>query len=259
MFASTVRELFSYTLHLLAPDNEVESCPWFVMEEGLDKPTRRQRVQFAIYGGLDSEYVTETLFLEPEDMTASVIDAINSLNRFTHVRPDTLVNDAAEIAEQGEQTLLALADFVDNMKDARKAVAFALEEHVNDGVYDAISGETLPELDELSSHYSIEEHGVESIEVVRIGPEWIHMRVAGSVTVGLQWGSNSDIRNDMGAVGEESFPFQAALKAPVQSPQAVETDEEGPAAVDTSSWYDNYYDPEDDFRDPEKDDDEDAQ
>lgn len=259
MFAATVRELFSYTLHLLAPDEEVRSCPWFVMENGLDKPTRRQRVQFAIYGGLKSDYVTETLFLEPENMTASVIDAIDYLNRFTHVRPDTLVNDAAEIAEQGAQTMLALADFVDNMKDARKAVAFALEGHVHDAVFDAISSETLPELDELSSHYSIEEHDVEDVDVVRIGPEWIHLSVRGSVTVGLQWGSNSDIRNDMGAVGEESFPFQTALKAPVHSPQSVETDEEGPAAVDTSSWYDNYYDPEDDFRDPEADGDEDAQ
>ena len=60
----------------------------------------------------------------------------------------------------------------------------------------------------------------------------------------------------MDAVGEESFPFLASLMAPVLKPQAVERDEEGPASVDTSSWWENYYDPEDDFRDPEEGNDE---
>lgn len=251
MFASTVRELFSYTLHSLAPDEEVKACTWFERDPNTDKLTRRQRLMYAIQGGLDPDFVSDTLLLEIDDMCAGVIRAIDELSRFTHVRPDTLVTDAAEIAAHGERTLFALADFVDDMSDCRAAIASALEAHVHDAVFEAVSAETLPELDEISSHYSIEEHYVDDIVIIRINSEWIYMDVKGSVSVGLQWGSNSDIRNDMGAVAEETFPFNAGLKAPAGDPTQVETDEDGPAAVDTSSWWESYYDPEDDFRDPE--------
>lgn len=251
MFASTIRELFSYTLHHLAPDDEVTDCTWYKIAEGQKRPTRRQRVQYAIHGGLDVEFVENTLALDVDDMSANVIDAIDTLSKFTHARPDTLITDPDEISKHGEQTLLALAKFLGDILSARTAVASALEEHIHDAVYDAIAGETLPELDELSSHYSIESHDVDEVEITRIASDWIHLTADGSVTVGLQWGSNSDIRNDMGAVGEQSFPFKAWLLAPVQSPQKVERAEEGPASVDTSSWWDNYYDPEEDFRDPQ--------
>lgn len=251
MFASTVRELFSYTLHHLAPDNEVTDCTWYDVADGQKRPTRRQRIQYAIHGGLDAEFVEKTLALDVDDMSANVIDAIDTLSKFTHARPNTLITDPGAIAEHGGETLLALAEFLDDILTARAAVASALEEHIHDAVYDAIAGETLPELDELSSHYSVESHDVEEVEITRIASDWIHIIAEGSVTVGLQWGSNSDIRNDMGAVGEQSIPFKASLMAPVQSPQKVERDEEGLASVDTSSWWENYYDPEDDFRDTE--------
>lgn len=252
MFAATVRELFSYTLHNLASDDQVKDCIWYEAGEGQKRPTRRQRVQYAIHGGLELDFVRDTLLLDVDDMSASVIETIDTLSKFTHARPDTLISDPGEIAEQGEQTLLALADFLDDISDARIAVASALEEHIHDAVHDAIAGDTLPELDELSSHYSIESHDVDEVEVTRIGSDWVHITASGTVTVGLQWGSNSDVRNDMGAEGEESFPFTASLMAPVLNPQAVERDEEGPASVDTSSWWENYYDPEDDFRDPDE-------
>ena len=49
----------------------------------------------------------------------------------------------------------------------------------------------------------------------------------------------------MGAVGEQDFPVSLKLRAPVSDPGDVETDEEGPVVVDTTSWWENYYDEDD--------------
>lgn len=245
MFASAIRELFGYTLHAMAPDAKVRECSWFKQDAGTPNLTRRQRVTYAIQGGLDSEYVIDTLTIDIEDMSEGVIETINTLHGLTHVRPDTLVTEPAAIAQHGDATLRALSQFLADIAHCRKAVADAVEEKVHDAVYDALSAETLPELDELSSHYSIEEHYVEKIEVTHIDSADIYYTVTATVSVGLQWGSNSDIRNDMGAVGEEDFPVNLKLKAPVDDPGAVESDDEGPVVVNTSSWWENYYDADD--------------
>ena len=49
-------------------------------------------------------------------------------------------------------------------------------------------------VDELATHYSVDELYVDSVIVSAIGADKITYRVAGSVEVTLQWGSNSDLR-----------------------------------------------------------------
>jgi len=49
----------------------------------------------------------------------------------------------------------------------------------------------------------------------------------------------------MGAVGEEDFSCQHRLKASVSTPSEFVIDEYDPIVVDTSSWWKDYYDPED--------------
>jgi hypothetical protein len=242
MFSSTIREVVSYTLHYLAPDAEMHACSWFELAQNTDKPTRRQRIDFCIHGGISPALIEEELFLDIDDMSTNLRKAYDNLNKLTHVRPDTLVTDAQAIKAQGESILAAMSEFLDNIEACRSAIVHALEDKVHDAVYDAIAAETLPELDELASHYSLEEHDVESIHVTAIDSEWIRMTVKASLTVGLQWGSNSDVRNDIGAVGEQEFPLTAAVKASVHDFSVVEADEDQPVAVDTSSWWQNYHD-----------------
>ena len=61
--------------------------------------------------------------------------------------------------------------------------------------------------------------------------------------VELQWGSNSDVRNDMGAVMSESFPLSMKFTSSVTSPSEVVAVEDS-LSVDTSDWYEGYYDEE---------------
>jgi hypothetical protein len=245
LFATAIRELFNHTLHHLAPDDRVRGCGWYVQDQNTDGPTRRQRVMYAVHGGISPEYATDELHLEIDDMCGGVVEAIGTLNRLTHVRPDTHIRDDQAIDAHAEATVEALRGFLLDIERSRSAVANAVETQVHDGVFDALIAETLPELDELASHYSIEESQVEAVHVDAIDDTEIHYTVKANVTVGLQWGSNSDIRNDMGAVGEEDFSVELRFKAPVDDPRAVAIDEEHPVAVDTSSWWEGFYDDDD--------------
>ena len=95
-------------------------------------------------------------------------------------------------------------------------------------------------IDEIAPHHSIEEIYTDRIEIISISHDQVNFLAEGSVTAGLQWGSNSDIRRGDGITGTESFPFTCQLWSLVETPDEVETSEAGPT-VDTSSWWDGYY------------------
>uniref|UniRef100_UPI0018E1BC55 pPIWI-associating nuclease domain-containing protein n=1 Tax=Vibrio splendidus TaxID=29497 RepID=UPI0018E1BC55 len=52
----------------------------------------------------------------------------------------------------------------------------------------------------------------------------------------LQWGSNSDLRNDIGATMSESYPYDFTLQAPLSNLTDLELAPEG-LKIDTSSWW----------------------
>lgn len=72
-----------------------------------------------------------------------------------------------------------------------------------------------------------------------IGPDVVNIRAEGTVYVGLQWGSNSDIRKGDGATMDRSFPVVAHLTSPLQAIGEVELIHVG---ADTTDWWDGYYD-----------------
>lgn len=65
----------------------------------------------------------------------------------------------------------------------------------------------------------------------------------GSVGVQLQWGSNSDVRRGDGAVIQNSYPLTCKFISQVDSPEELEVVENS-LCVDTSSWWNGYYDEE---------------
>ena len=97
--------------------------------------------------------------------------------------------------------------------------------------------ETLGEVDELASHYSLEEVYVDRVVVHTIGVDTITYRATGSVAVVLQWGSNSDVRRGDGAELGQSFPFYCDLVLPLDEPWNLDL-AETTYGVDTREWRD---------------------
>lgn len=79
---------------------------------------------------------------------------------------------------------------------------------LSEAISDYFINEFPSDIDELSTYSGIESIDVESIDKMELFEDGtIHASGKGTIECNLQRGSNSDVRNDMGVVWEDSFPF----------------------------------------------------
>lgn len=235
-FAYAVREVASTVLHRLAPDEEVLKCSWYKNE--MDKEngiTRRQRAIYAIQGGFSNEYVEE-LGLSPEKSHSRFLKAYKALNKLTHVRPTTFGLDSESTENLASETINSLAEFFRTAKECRDEVVSQVYEEVNRVAGEGVFDEALMAIDILSTHQTIEEIETTEVRIQDIDSTTVYYSAEGHVSCKLQWGSNSDMRNDMGAVMSHSLPFSCDLTASVTSPMNISVSEDS-VLVDESSWF----------------------
>ena len=235
-FAYACRELIRHVLERLAPAEKVKRCDWYRVEwDKGDQVTRRQRVYYAVQGGLTDVYVENELRIDIDNTHRRLRDALEALSKYTHVNEQTFDLSQELVDSKASETLGSLLELLELIEELRREIASTLQERVDEASVEAAISETLLEIDELASHHSVESIDVEEIEVVKIDDAFVYFKTIGTIHVELQWGSNSDVRNDMGAVGSMDFPFECVLEAPVDDPASVST-EEGAFSVDTSKW-----------------------
>jgi len=243
-FAYAMRELVRHILARLAPDEEVLKCSWYKEETGRkDGISRRQRVYYAVQGGLSDEYVQGELDIDVLAVHSSLRDAVDNLSKHTHIEEKTFNIDDMQVQTYVEEVLSAVVRVFVTIVDNHKALVTALWEHLDETTIDAALRETLLAIDELATHHTIEEIYTDKIEIVGIDSYFVRFEAHGTVSCELQWGSNSDLRRGDGAVLPQSFPFTCELWSPVDDPEDIQTDENG-FGVDTSSWWEGYYDEE---------------
>ncbi|MET4245493.1 hypothetical protein [Bradyrhizobium sp. RT10b] len=234
--ALALREITGHLLHTWAPDTRVSNCCWYNQEANTERPTRQQRATYIVQGGLPVAFVTDTLQLDHDAVCRPLIKAMDRLNKATHVREKTLLTDDAAIRALVDAALNSLIDLFKAARDCQQEVHRQLAGEIHDAVLDTFLGETLQELDELSTHTLFDYHQTEDIQVMSIDDELIHLKVSGTVYVDLQYGSNSDMRNDMGAVISDSYPYTARLQSKARSPGDILKDTVD-VSVDNSSFF----------------------
>lgn len=236
-FAYALRELLRHVFHRLAPDNLVEECSWFRPDpQATGGITRSDRAKYMIQGGLSDLFVQKRLGVNVAPVLSELSDAFKLLNSFTHIGPTTFDLPADKVNEFATQCLEASRSLVANIAGCRRSVLENLASAIDDHLLRKAISETINELDELATHHLIEDIDVESSEVVDIGTKWLVLDVQGSVGVELQYGSNSDVRNDIGGVISNSFPFTAKVHVKFEKPLGRHVEVRG-FKVDTSSWY----------------------
>lgn len=234
--ALALRKITSHLLLTLAPDSRVSNCCWFKQEAKTDRPTRKQRATYIVQGGLPFEFVTDTLQLDHDAVSRPLIKAMDRLNKATHVREKTLLTDEAAIRALVDSALNSLIDLFKAARACQQEVHRELASEIHDAVLDTFLSETLQKLDELSTHTLFDYHQTEDIQVLSIDDELIHLKVSGTVYVDLQYGSSSDMRNDMGAVISDSYPYTARLQSKARSPREI-IKESVDVSVDNSSFF----------------------
>ncbi len=243
-FSYATRELIRHVLSHHAPDDEVRACSWYAEEtEKKGRISRRQRVFYAVQGGLSDEYVKDTLDIDVLVVHTALRDALNNLSKHTHIEEATFALSPEVVDQFVDETLTAVLDLFKAIETNRNALVSALWEQIDESVIGAALSETIVSIDELSSHHSIEEVYTDKVVIVGIDSHFVRFEVTGTIACKLQWGSNGDLRRGDGAVANQLFPFSCALWSSVDDPQAIQPDENA-VGVDTSSWCDGRYDEE---------------
>ena len=236
-FAYAAREVASTVLHRLAPDEEVLACTWYENEIE-NKPngiTQRQRAIYATQGGLSNEYVKE-LGLSPEESHTRLMKAYKALSKFTHVRADTFGLDSQSTEKLAAETVDSLIEFFRTARECREEVVAQVYEKINELASEGVFDEAITAVEILSTHQTIEGIETTEINIENIDSMIIYYSAEGYVSCELQWGSGSDIRNDMGAVVSHTLPFSCNLTASVANPMNVSIAEDS-IVVDESSWF----------------------
>ena len=212
------------------------ACVWYAPEPNTHGPTRRQRASYICRAGLGDAFVADDLGVDIGSVTKPLIAVMDLLSKLTHLKPHTVLADDKEIRSLAGDVFDAVEELFDTTQECRRAVVDELAEHVDRALFDAMISDVIDSLDELSTHTLVEEQESVEIEILDMNHEIITFGVSGNVYVRLQYGSNSDVRNDMGAVMSDSFPYEATLSAKVTDPTQPLTDSVA-LSVDNSSFY----------------------
>jgi hypothetical protein len=241
-FCSGFRELVRHVLNDLAPDAEIKACSWYEPDKAVRSGiTRAHAIVYIIQGGLSDNYASDVLGIDVANEKKVLITAVNDLNKYIHVNQDTFDTDVAHAQEKAAFFVRALSNMLELANQYHTELATALENKINDEVVALAIRETIGSIDELATHHCVEEIDVEEVSVTKVCSRYIHLQAFGTIGVELQWGSSGDLRRGEGAMDNEAFPFTCELQSRVDSPEEPKVVEDS-LCVDTSSWWEGYYD-----------------
>jgi len=236
-FSTAMRILFEHMMDTLAPIDAVMQCAWYKPEKEYGKPTRGQRITYAIQGGLSEDFVIGQLHVDPKPLRRQLLDAVDECSKQVHAREYSVITDVGEQDAMAAATTAAVEGLLDALHFCRRAVLEPIMESLDEAAVDTLLSESLVEVDELATHWSLQDVYVDETVVHVIGPETITYRSTGSIDVILQFGSNSDVRNDMGAELPQTFPFTCDIIVPLDDPWELGLAETR-CGVDVSEWAD---------------------
>ena len=240
-FAYAMRELTRHILKRLAPDDCVLQCSWYKNETPNENGiTRKQRSYYAVQGGLTDSYINDTLDLDVKAIHKKLNDAINKLSKYTHIESKSFDLPNEEVDTFVTETIEAVFNFLILIDECREMIISNLWEQIQNTTIDEVLLDTIQEIDVLCSHHFIDEVYTDNIKIHEINNKNVIFHASGIIGSEMQWGSNSDLRRDIGHVGRETFSFTCSLFSPVEDPNMVEVTEHSLVVATEEYLYGRY-------------------
>ena len=201
--------------------------------------SRGERIKYAIQGGLTDKFVDKEI-IEIETITQrkkEIKDSIEILNKYTHINPKTFDISQFNIDIYTEQILYAFKKFAETIENTRDIIIEKLEEKIQDEFIQHSLFEVADNVDILATHHNLKEILPTKYHISKIESKIMKIETDGVVSVRLQWGSNSDLRKDIGAEMHTSFPFNCNINVEINKTLEDATVEIENFVIDTSDWY----------------------
>lgn len=238
-FAYSIRELSRHFLYSLSPELSIKKCGWYKTETTDDKPTRGQRIKYAIQGGITDEILKKWGFDidELKETIKTVIETINSLSKYTHINPDVFYLKDVDIEKNGKQVLETFQKLVETIDEYREKLKCFLDGHIEEHMISSVVTTFFENIDNLAPHHSLNDSEVSDYHISEITDEEIIVNVSGFLHVTLEYGSRQERREGDGLDLEESFPFETKIKYEISEDFPSDKHEIDDYDVDTSEWY----------------------
>lgn len=238
-FSYSIRELSRHFLNSLAPEERILDCSWFKVETDNGKPTRGQKIKYAIQGGLTDEILTNLGFDvdELKSIIKEVKTTIDSLSKYTHVNPESFNLTENEIEFNSQKVLETFEAFVETIDNYRETLKDFLDGKIEDHMIDTVIYNSYENIDSLAPHYSLEYGEVYEYHISEINDREIIVDVFGSLSITLEYGSRSERAIGDGLDIGESFPYETQIRYKISDKFPSDEYEVDSFDVDTSSWY----------------------
>lgn len=245
-FAYSVRELSRHFLHRLSPDEKVKSCEWFSVNIDNGKPTRTQRIKYAIQGGIKDKMLKDLEFdvdvLNEE--IKSIKKTIDSLSKFTHINEDTFNLESSQVEEMSQKVFDELRTFVERVKSCKADLTIFLDGMIEQHMLEEIIFNNYENVGALARRFSIDSSDVTDYRIVEIDNDSIIVDISGDIHFALEYGSNKERREGDGLDINQSFPFQTKIRYEIDEDFPSDKFEIDNFGVNIDSWFDENEDDE---------------
>jgi hypothetical protein len=238
-FAYSIRELSRHFLHRLAPEDNVLACDWFKVETENGKITRTQRIKYAIQGGINDEILNE-LGLDSEELNEevkSIKKTIDSLNKYTHINPESFNLKDEEVTEMSNKVLTEFKIFAERIESYRDDLRHFLDGKIEKHMIDGVISNFYENVDRLAPHHSLEYSEINEYHIIEINQNSIIVEVLGDIHFTLEYGSRKERQEGDGLDLHESFPFQTKIIYEINCDFPSDKYEIEEFDVDTEEWY----------------------
>jgi len=236
-FATNLRELGRIILADLALDKSIKECAWYVPVLDNKKKeiiTRAQRVKYAVQAGLPDDFVRKTLRVDVERTTSKYTELIEHLSSFTHINGTTFAITQSAERKLAEDALKTFSLVLKTIDDCRSRIMSKVEDLAQDVLTENMLERTVDALEEIATHYEIDEVNINRLKLYYMGPDQIAFKASGTVDCTLQYGSDSDVANDTGMRVSDHYPLTCEFVADISTPLELEVRR---LQVDNSSFY----------------------
>jgi len=170
-FSYAIRELIREVLSRMGPDEKVRSSEWFEphFEEEPQKITKKQRMTYAIHGGINPDYVLKSLSIDIGAITKDLNDKINRLSKYTHVTEKIFYEDNEKSSNDIlKHELSIFSEFLTAIHDCKTRVIEALYDRLSNHVIDEFLSTSITKIDELSTHHYVEDIWINEVYIEEI-------------------------------------------------------------------------------------------
>jgi len=240
-FAFAMRELGRIWLEHLAPKEKIRECAWFEQNTDLrekDGVTRAQRAKYAVQGPLHDEFVRDKLHIDVDKTIKEYTKLIDRLSSFGHDIEKSFNLPPSEAQGEAMDALDTFDRLATLISERHESLLSEAADEAKEALADELFSVVQSELDILSTHSTVEGVHLESLTITSLDSDRILFEGDGSVDVRLQYGSDSDVARDDGAVMHDSYPLDCRFEADTERPLEISI-VPGSLRIDTDSFYED--------------------